>query len=127
MHRNYNDRLSELSFMPPIRNTRQRQTNRPIDIDRLEPRLLFASFGFQPARTATVGVRPAALAVADFNSDGFPDIATANTGGSNGVSILLGSGQGSYHAGGTVIAPFLVSGIVTADVNADQFADLVLV
>src|SRR4051812_6633523 len=118
----------ERSSMSSIRrHTRPERSARPCSIDPLEPRLLFASFGFQTARTVSAGVRPATLAVADFNGDGFPDIAAGNTGGTGGVSVLLGNGNGTYHAGGSVIAPFAVSGVVTADVNGDQFADLLLV
>src|SRR4051812_45819660 len=96
-------RPPERSSMSPIRHSRPDRSARPFAIDPLEPRLLFASFGFQTARTVSAGVRPATLAVADFNSDGFPDIAAGNTGGTGGVSILLGNGNGTYHAGGSVI------------------------
>jgi len=49
------------------------------------------SFGSQTR--FTVGFDPYAAAVADFNLDGKPDLATANLNGSN-VSVLLGNGGG---------------------------------
>jgi hypothetical protein len=42
-----------------------------------------------------VGSGPTAIASGDFNGDGFPDKAVANT-GSNSVSILLGTGDGNF-------------------------------
>ena len=42
-----------------------------------------------------VGTAPISFASADFNHDGNPDLATANS-GSNDVSILLGNGSGTF-------------------------------
>ena len=49
--------------------------------------------GFTAASNSpfAVGSDPISVAVADFNGDGVPDLATANPGGSN-VTVLLGSG-----------------------------------
>ena len=44
---------------------------------------------FRPGDSLTTGIEPVAVAVADFNSDGRADIATANR-GSNDVSVFLG-------------------------------------
>lgn len=43
----------------------------------------------------SVGASPSAAVVADFNGDGHPDIAVANSGSGN-VSILLGNGDGTF-------------------------------
>jgi hypothetical protein len=44
---------------------------------------------FDPPQSFGVGARPAAVAVADLNGDGGPDLITTNA-GSNDVSVLLG-------------------------------------
>jgi hypothetical protein len=46
---------------------------------------------FGPTVRFEVGERPAALAVADFNGDGIPDLAVANS-WSSSISILIGTG-----------------------------------
>jgi hypothetical protein len=60
---------------------------------------------FGAAQTFVVGTEPAAIAVGDFNGDGFPDLAVANT-GSNSVAVLLNSANGSAAQAGS----FAVSG-----------------
>ena len=45
--------------------------------------------------TILTGQGPIGLVEADFNGDGFTDIATANSGNSD-VTVLLGNGQGSF-------------------------------
>ncbi|MCU0518356.1 MAG: VCBS repeat-containing protein, partial [Oscillatoria sp. Prado101] len=51
----------------------------------------------------TVGNRPFSVALGDFNSDGQPDLATANS-GSNDVTVWLGSGTGTGFATSTTLA-----------------------
>jgi hypothetical protein len=56
--------------------------------------------------TISVGNDPTSLVVGDFNGDGIPDLAVANTGGTsifngNSVSILLGNGDGTFTAKST--------------------------
>ena len=69
------------------------------------------------------GAGPAAVATADFNRDGLPDVATANAGG-NSISILLNDAHGGflrhvdYPVGRTPIA------LVVADFNNDGLLDL---
>ena len=50
---------------------------------------------FQPPEVYAVGLDPVAVALGDFNKDGYPDIITANNGG-NSVSVLLGEGNGDF-------------------------------
>ena len=53
---------------------------------------------FQPQQTFPVGRSPISVAVADLNADGAPDLVTANLNdlNSRGVSVLLGSGDGTF-------------------------------
>jgi hypothetical protein len=52
---------------------------------------------FALTASPAVGSVPQAITVADFNGDGHPDLAVTNL-GSNNVSILLGSAQGTFTA-----------------------------
>src|SRR4051812_10071497 len=54
-------------------------------------------FGFGSANQFGVGIQPQTVAVGDFNRDGNPDFATANSGSAN-VSVLLGNGTGGFGA-----------------------------
>jgi Flp pilus assembly secretin CpaC len=74
----------------------------------------------------TVGTKPSAIVVGDFNKDGHPDLAVANQ-GSNSVSIILGNGDGTFQTPTTIP---LTSGtgpvsIATADFDKDTNPDLV--
>ncbi len=70
-----------------------------------------------------VGAQPVAIAGGDFNGDGFPDRAVANS-HDNSVSILLGTGDGNflpavnYPAGANPVA------LVAGDFNHDGHLDL---
>src|SRR5262249_40143889 len=89
---------------------------------------------------------PIAVAVADVNGDGRPDIITANYAanyGSHSVSVLLGNGDGTFHPGpfsspglppGTfavgsgpivrAVATVPIS-VAVADVNGDGISDII--
>jgi hypothetical protein len=72
----------------------------------------------------TSGSNPISIAVADVNSDGNPDLFTANT-GNNTVGVLLGNGTGTFQAAAT----YSTGGnnpisIAVADVNGDGKLDL---
>src|SRR5260370_37693285 len=60
----------------------------------LEDRTLLS---FITAASYAVGFNPHSLALADFNGDGVPDLAVANS-GSASVSVLLGNGDGTFQA-----------------------------
>src|SRR6185503_18539046 len=67
-----------------------------------------------------VGAAPNSVEVADFNTDGKPDLAVANA-GSNNVTILLGDGKGKFvqAKGSPFPAGNSPNDICIADFNAD--------
>ncbi len=86
-----------------------------------------------PRTDYDTGNGPVSVAIADFNKDGFPDLAVANqTDGT--ISILLGNGDGTFQAqtaiaippvstaGGTINAS--PSAIATGDFNDDGNIDI---
>ena len=56
-----------------------------------------APVSFAPKVDYPAGATPWAVAVADLNRDGTPDLAVTNI-GSNTVSVLLGKGDGTFGA-----------------------------
>ena len=66
---------------------------------------------------------PKALARADFNGDGILDLAVANS-GSNSVSILQGTGTGSFTLRSTVATGSTPVSIAVGDFNLDGKPDL---
>jgi hypothetical protein len=81
--------------------------------------------GFKPVQTYPVGTNPRFVAIGDFNHDGKPDLAVLNTGDAT-ISILLGNGDGSFQPATTVGGDTNSYVIVSADLNGDQRADLVI-
>src|SRR5207247_6027086 len=76
-----------------------------------------------PVAEYGAGISPISMAIGDFNGDGKPDLAVANT-YSNTVSVLLGNGDGTFGARkdfGTGIEPHFVA---IGDLNGDSRPDL---
>lgn len=70
------------------------------------------------------GQQPMSVTSADFNKDGFKDIATANN-GSNDISVLMGNGNGSFTTAVNYAIPGQGLEIFSADCNNDSNTDLV--
>jgi len=71
------------------------------------------------------GAGPHSIAIADFNRNGRPDLAVANTGG-NAVAVLLGNGDGTFQAPVTTAAGASPSSVTTGDFNSDGRPDLAI-
>ena len=82
---------------------------------------------FRAAVNISAGKNPVAIAVADFNGDGRPDLTVINNdGGTGNVGILLGNGNGTFRSPvdyATSAGPNTVS---VADFNGDLKPDLVV-
>jgi hypothetical protein len=78
----------------------------------------FSTPGIQPE------INPGVIAVGDFNGDGIPDLAVANSAGST-VTIMLGNGDATFTAAaismGTSCVPWAVA---VGDFNGDGIQDL---
>ena len=77
---------------------------------------------FAPGGTYSTGPGPSSIAVGDVNSDGFVDLAVTDSGG---VTLLLGSADGTFKAGTPVHEPGAGS-VVLADLNGDGKLDLAI-
>ncbi|HEY5198015.1 MAG TPA: FG-GAP-like repeat-containing protein [Solirubrobacteraceae bacterium] len=95
------------------------------------------SFAESAAYPFGAGNLDAALATADFNGDGIPDLAVATstltpgTGDqpgtlTGGVQILLGRGDGTFVTGGTIPIPGGADTVLVGRFSADHHPDLVV-
>ncbi|MBI3520329.1 MAG: T9SS type A sorting domain-containing protein [Bacteroidetes bacterium] len=78
---------------------------------------------FGAALNISAGPSPSSLKTGDFNADGKPDLALANT-GTNYVSVLLGLGTGSFAPATTYTLNSNVYALTCNDFNGDGNPDL---
>jgi ankyrin repeat protein len=76
-----------------------------------------------PRSDFPTGMKPVAVAAADFNGDTFADLAVANQ-DDNTVSVLLNNGSGSFSPGQVIDVQAAPSAVVTGDFNGDGNVDL---
>ncbi|PYJ85691.1 MAG: hypothetical protein DME22_08160 [Verrucomicrobia bacterium] len=89
---------------------------------------------FRAAVNYGTGIGPASVAVGDFNGDGKPDLAVANTGPyenftytGGDVSVLLGNGDGTFQAAVNYNAGIGPGSVSVGDLNGDGKTDLAVV
>ena len=70
----------------------------------------------------TTGNAPQSIAVADFNLDGAPDLAIANSSTDGTVTVLLGGSNG-FTQGGLFTVGTSPHSVVVGDFNGDGFPD----
>jgi hypothetical protein len=72
------------------------------------------------------GDEPFAVAVGDFNLDGKLDLIVADVGTSSGntVNLLLGNGDGTFHAAAPYTVGTGASSVAVADLNSDGLLDV---
>jgi hypothetical protein len=82
--------------------------------------------GFDPAVDFNVNLYPKSVTVGDFNGDGNPDLAAANS-FTDSVSLLLGDGRGNFGTARNFKVGGYPTSIAEGDLNGDGYPDLVTV
>ena len=77
---------------------------------------------FQTAQNIAVGFEPGSVVVADFNSDGKPDLAVLG----GGFSVLLGNGDGTFQTAQNIALGIPLGLVAVADFNSDGKPDLAM-
>ena len=84
---------------------------------------------FAARATYVVGSRPTGVAAADFNGDGWADLAVSNAGDAenedNSVRVMLNNRAGSFSPPATLIPAAGPVAIIAVDMNRDGYLDIV--
>ena len=98
-------------------------TNTDLGMAALDPKTVPHGFGGELVTNASGA--PVLSVVADFNGDGFPDVATANAVfGNSTMAVLLGKANGEFQAPVSYPTGYFTSGILSGDFNNDGILDL---
>ena len=82
-----------------------------------------AQQAFLPAQSLPTGLNPVAIAIADVNGDGIPDVVVLNQGGGS-VSVFLTNAEGTLSAATEIGVGDSPSGLALGDFNGDGNLDL---
>src|SRR5262245_59284040 len=85
-------------------------------LERLEERCLLR---YAPALPLDAGPMPSALASADFNGDGRPDLAITNQTEPGGLCVLLANADGTFQPAQSYAAGDEAMAVTAADFNGD--------
>jgi hypothetical protein len=103
----------------------RRRVVRVAQVHALEQRAYFAISFNDPSTYPLPGMAVTQPALADFNGDGFLDVATASTtAGENTVSVLLNNADGTFDTQKTLDAGQRPFQVIAADFNNDDDQDL---
>ncbi len=84
----------------------------------------------RPPANYPAGTGPDSLAIGDFNEDGIPDLAVANSNlfgnGESSVSVLLGKGNGGFQSAVDYPAGKTPRSVAVGDFNEDGHLDMVV-
>jgi hypothetical protein len=80
---------------------------------------------FRPSQLIPTGDGPSAIALGDFNQDGWTDVVTVNE-RSHDLTILLGQGDGTFDRGPSLSVGSQPSAVVAGDFTGDGTLDLVV-
>ncbi len=99
-------------------------TNTDLGSATLNPKT--ASHTFAKALVTPAAGQPVQSVVADFNGDGFPDVAIVNAVfGPSTMAVLLGKANGEFQKPVSYSTGYFTSGIITGDFDNDGILDLV--
>ena len=88
------------------------------------PGVAMADLSFSGPTSYGVGTRPVSVAAGDFNRDGDPDLAVANS-ESDRVTVRLGGARGTFGAGSDYFMGDRPESVAVGDLNGDSNPDLV--
>jgi len=91
--------------------------------DGTNPYVATSSATFTEADRLTAGNFAFFIAAGDFNGDGFLDLAVSSAGEAE-VSVFISNGDGSFADAVTLASPFVMVGIMSADLDSDGLLDI---